>query len=75
MHVDAVATPVQIRNENRPHLCGRLPIQVWPNRDGQGYVPDGPFEWLGRREAPMSAASPEPMCWALDRKRAFAHAE
>src|SRR5436305_1984096 len=24
----------------------------------------GRLEWLGRREAPMSAASPEPMCWA-----------
>ena len=21
-------------------LSGRLPIQVWPNRDGQGYVPE-----------------------------------
>ncbi len=27
-------------NENRPHFGGRLPIQVWPNRDGQGYVPE-----------------------------------
>ena len=23
-----------------PALGGRLPIQVWPNRDGQGYVPE-----------------------------------
>jgi hypothetical protein len=46
-----------------PALGGRLPIQVRPNRDGQGYVPERAwFEWLGRREAPMSAASPEPMC-------------
>ncbi len=27
-------------NENRPRLSGRFPIQVWPNRDGQGYVPE-----------------------------------
>src|SRR5205823_12470666 len=26
--------------ENRPRFGGRLPIQVWPNRDGQGYVPE-----------------------------------
>ena len=27
-------------SENRPRFSGRLPIQVWPNRDGQGYVPE-----------------------------------
>jgi hypothetical protein len=57
--------PAGSRTENRPHRSGRLPIQVWSDQDGQGYVPERTaLEWLRRREAPMSAATPEPMCGA-----------
>ena len=33
-----------------------------PVRTGRGTCLEGPFEWSGRREAPIDAASPEPMC-------------
>jgi hypothetical protein len=36
----AYGSEAKALNENRPLLSGRLPIQVWPNRDGQGYVPE-----------------------------------
>ena len=57
----------RLRYENRPH-SQRAASDPGLAQSGRAGVRarKGRLEWLGRREAPMSAASPEPMLGAKD---------